>query len=123
MKSNLPTSVSVDQWLGVWNELVRAYYGHNGYGGNTAEIYSHTLQLNSPAANAYRNNEGSEMAKSAYDDQLEIAKDSLIRIAKRFEEEFDCICLIDNQKLDDWDHVFDYRVEVTIESGERATYI
>jgi len=41
--------VSIDQALDVWTQLVEAYHGQNGYGGNVAEIYVYTLCRNLPA--------------------------------------------------------------------------
>lgn len=32
-------TLSMDQVLGVWSDLEQAYFGKNGYGGDTAELY------------------------------------------------------------------------------------
>ena len=40
--------ISIEQALGIYDELFKAYIGENGYGGNTAEIYTYRLLPDSP---------------------------------------------------------------------------
>ncbi len=42
-------TISMDQALDVWSELEAAYYGKNGFGGDTAEIYVYRLMQGSPS--------------------------------------------------------------------------
>ena len=42
------STISIDQALDVWSELEAAYYGENGYGGNTAELYVYRLMPRAP---------------------------------------------------------------------------
>lgn len=41
-------NLSMVQALGIWSELEAAYYGKNGFGGTTAEIYAYRLQPCNP---------------------------------------------------------------------------
>lgn len=41
-------TISMDQVLDVWTDLEAAYYGKNGYGGDTAEIYVYRLMPRIP---------------------------------------------------------------------------
>src|SRR5271168_2332059 len=45
-------NISVPQALDVYDDLVKAYYGENGYGGNVAEIYCYRLLPRNPTAEA-----------------------------------------------------------------------
>lgn len=45
-------NISVPQALDVYDELVKAYHGRNGYGGNVAEIYCYRLVPSNPSADA-----------------------------------------------------------------------
>ena len=50
-------NLSLMQALSLWSELEQAYYGDNGFGGNTAEIYAYTLLQSIPSQHL---NEGNE---------------------------------------------------------------
>lgn len=41
-------NISINQALDVWSDLWQAYYGKNGFGSNTAEIYAYKIMPNSP---------------------------------------------------------------------------
>lgn len=43
-------NLSPIQIIAIWDDLTRAYYGKNGYGGSVAQIYLHTCMAHSPAA-------------------------------------------------------------------------
>ena len=45
-------NISVPQALDVYDDLVKAYHGENGYGGNVAEIYCYRLLPANPSAEA-----------------------------------------------------------------------
>lgn len=45
-------SLSLVQAIGIWSDLLEAYYGVNGYGGNVAEIYAYRLQEYNPTAHS-----------------------------------------------------------------------
>lgn len=44
---------SLPQALSVWDELVEAYYGENGFGGTTAEVYAYCLLPHSPGLETF----------------------------------------------------------------------
>ena len=44
--------LSMLQAIGIWDDLVEAYHGVNGFGGNTAEIYGYRLSERCPSAEA-----------------------------------------------------------------------
>ncbi len=39
--TTLPSSMPLDEMLGVWGELVEAMHGVNGFGGTDAELYAY----------------------------------------------------------------------------------
>jgi hypothetical protein len=43
-------NLSLLQAMDVWGDLVEAYHGVNGYGGNVAEVYCYRLQPHNPTA-------------------------------------------------------------------------
>lgn len=42
--------LSMLQAIDIWDDLLEAYYGVNGYGGNIAEIYGYRLSERNPTA-------------------------------------------------------------------------
>lgn len=51
-------TVPVMDLLELWGELVECYYNHNGYGGDTAEIYGYRLGGDSPTLAAWKGKGG-----------------------------------------------------------------
>lgn len=74
-------NLSMVQALSIWSELEAAYYGKNGFGGDTAEIYAYRLMPMSPS----------------FDHRVEVrdefnaqATRSLIALVEHFEETHEC---------------------------------
>lgn len=74
--------VSMDQVLGIWSELWQAYYGKNGFGGDTAEIYAYRLIPYNPSAVVFDSK--TMMGKQAREEQAKMAGAALYRIIQRF---------------------------------------
>ena len=69
------------QALEIWSELWQAYFGKNGYGGDTAEIYTYCVMPDSPGKNL------NEERQSEYG--LQAAK-SLYSLLTKFSHDYDC---------------------------------
>ena len=106
-------NVSMNQALSIWSELWQAYYGNNGYGGDTAEIYAYRLMPYSPSFNMT----GETFQES--NDELRInAVNSLVALCNQFAKENDCVIEIDKCQLDKWvgmiGREFDHRCHVKV---------
>ena len=106
-------NVSMNQALSIWSELWQAYYGKNGYGGDTAEIYAYRLMPYSPSFNMT----GETFQES--NDELRInAVNSLVALCNQFAKENDCVIEIDKCPLDKWVSLigreFDHRCHVRV---------
>lgn len=113
----LPTfQVPVIELMRVWGELVEAYHGVNGYGGDTAEVYAYRLMGRNPAAEAsstgYRS--GGAVRK-----QERVARLAFAQLCTAFELEYGCEVRIDDHKPEDWVMVtrFDHRAHVKVVRG------
>lgn len=110
---DLPSSVSVDQLLDIWGELVSAHGGQNRYGGHVAQIYAYRLQRFDPrVVDDY-------WRKELKYEHAQAAKRSLLAIVRRFESEWDCRCMFDGVWADEWERtaVYDHRVHVEVVPG------
>ncbi len=88
----------------LWAELNEAWHSINGYGGNTAEIYSYRFQRYSPMAHGSNRTEtGDEKLKSHYRQ----AASSLVDLVELFCTIYDCNAAIDNMKPNSWKHEID----------------
>ena len=105
----LPASCSIDQWLSVWDDLTRAYFGKNGFGGNTAEIYAYRFFPYSPR-------ESSVLTKEETDEQNQLAKEAFTLIVQRFMHQWNCEVSIDGLEWFAWflKDTFDYRCAVQV---------
>lgn len=113
--------LSTHQLLNVWNELDDAYYGKNGFGSDTAEIYAYAISEENPSA--------THLGKTyARDQALEAAK-TMREILELFAEMRQCSILVDGSpflsKIGDtitktshffWDDTaqFDHRIHIRI---------
>jgi len=117
-------SFSLDQALGIWSDLWQAYYGDNGYGGRTAEIYAYRLVGHQPvwcqepcpdAPTPY-------LKEASWEAGVE-AKRNLITLLLAFQEAANCFVDVDGVSLAEWDdgQPLFHRCHVTIqvESGVR----
>lgn len=105
--------LTMKQALGVWSELESAFFGKNGFGGHTAEIYAYRLQPLNPIA-VFANPE-SKTAKLAKLDQAVIAGQNLAVLLGEFRAVHDC--KIEIEDFSRWRNIrggFSHRCHVTI---------
>ena len=79
----------------VWGELIEAYHGVNGFGGDTAEIYAYRLQGYSPHAHDHRNEKKLSM-------QARKAASALVAICCEFMRHYEAQLTIDGLDKDRW---------------------
>ena len=94
---------TIRQAVGIWDELVDAYYGRNGYGGQTAEIYSYRLEQYSPGVHKFSDDKILPMYR---DDAKRIAIEAaqaLAGIIKLFLERYDAEITVENMKIPIWE--------------------
>lgn len=105
-------SVPTRELLNLWADLVLAYHGKNGFGGNTAEIYAHRFHVGSPMIELNRSNPLDAIAE-----RNQLAKNSLVELLLMFGEQWNCGIAVDGMGLDFWSaspDVFDHRVHVEV---------
>lgn len=108
----LSTRLSPHQLVTLWGELIEAYYGVNGFGGATAEIYAYTLIDHSALLDAQFAD--SDTGRSA---RLESAKEAglaLHEVLTHFCRERECSAEIDGVPFGGAVWPFDHRVHVRI---------
>lgn len=86
-------NISMVQALDIWSELWQAYFGKNGFGGNTAEIYAYTLMPDSPS----RNNSQRRQVTDGL-----IAASSLYSLLELFKSRAQCKIEIDGKEMGLW---------------------
>lgn len=92
---------TIRQAIGVWDELVDAYYDRNGFGGQTAEIYSYRLEEYRPSVHLHQFNVP-EMFK---EDATKIAVDAantLLELIELFKEKYNCKITIDGLSISEF---------------------
>ncbi len=100
-------SISLDQALGIWSDLWQAYYGENGYGGDTAEIYAYRLIGRSPLLTVSNDEELlREIGWEAYK--------NLQSFLTKFHQEVDCEIKVDDIPLHKWYEPLIHRCHVQI---------
>ncbi len=77
-------NISMIQALEIWSELWQAYFGKNGFGGDTAEIYAYRLMPDHPGF------EMNEKDKNQRETGLQTAR-SLYSLLKKFSKENQCL--------------------------------
>ncbi len=105
---NLLLEVSQLELMKLWAELNEAWHGINGFGGDTAEIYSYRLQPYSPMARTGNIQRGILCHNAAY---------ALVNLVEIFCGEYKCAATIDNvppRKWQDEIDIFDHRAHVRI---------
>jgi hypothetical protein len=101
----------MNQALDIWSELWQAYYGKNGYGGDTAEIYAYKLMPYSPTINldgdSFTDGNRVSYVKAQY---------SLYHIVIKFINDNNCTITIDGKSPTDWleSQIFDHRCHVQV---------
>ncbi len=124
-------NISMNQALGIWSELWQAYYGENGYGSDTAEIYAYRLMAYEPAIAAGNVGDGSfkdtEMFKVNSRVAYIQAAHSLYNLLSKFESDNECRIEVDGKNIRDWveTEIFDHRCHVRVihkETKQKAEF-
>ena len=107
--------LSMVQALSIWSDLSDAFYGKNGFGGDTAEIYLYRLMPSGPAAAAASLGEPGlhgDIAREAFDE----ANATLFSILAYFQKERDARIEVEGRKLGPWlsSARFNHRVHVRV---------
>ena len=104
----------------LWGEILEAYHGVNGFGGNVAEIYSYRLQRYSPIVHSDRMKQGEHRDKEEWSHYHEAAR-ALVSILEQFSCVYECKIEIDGVDPYTWvdtiscgDYRFDHRAHVTV---------
>lgn len=112
---NAILNASPFQIMGLWEDLLDAEHGRNGYGGYTAEIYISRFMQHSTTVTLDRIR-GGELSDGARDDYREAGR-AIHALCRLFEERRGVVIKMEEGPLDDLagDHVFDHRVHLTVE--------
>jgi len=117
------SSLSMDQALDVWSELVFAYLGKNGFGGDTAEIYIYRLCPQNPTIDlATKEFKETRVYQDAYKEHYQTANRALYELLRKFAHDFSCkVEIVMNQHetipIGSWFYkgeLFDHRVHVKV---------
>jgi len=84
-------NLSINQILGLWTELEKAWHGSNSYAGDTAEIYAYRLMPNSPSQLI-----GDIETNAATAAAHRNAARSLIAVLSKFAADRDCTIFIND---------------------------
>ena len=96
-------NISMNQALGVWSELWQAFYGENGYGGDTAEVYAYTLMPHIPAlAKETTDDAKSSIFKEIQEETALSAAKSLYALLSKFSKDNECKIEIEGDELGEW---------------------
>ena len=108
----------------LWGELVEAYHGKNGFGGDTAELYSYRFQRMNPRLHASVMEEGSAKDEAEWKHYFEAGR-ALLSLVQQFCMDSQCSATIDGIEAEKWaekiacdDHRFNHRAHVKILRGE-----
>ncbi len=109
--------LSTHQLLRLWSELDDAYYGKNGFGGDTAEIYVYTIQ---PARPITDSEAPEEMRREAVREEGLKAAKTLYEVLVLFSRMRNCLPVIDGRVLAAWllEEPLDHRVHITIKTSD-----
>lgn len=78
--------------IGIWDDLVQAYYDKNRYGGDTAEIYFYRIKS----------------------DYIHGSLREFVELLKYFENKYECQILIEDEPIDSWNVEEFHRVHVRV---------
>src|SRR3990167_1642042 len=103
---------SIREFLEIWGELVEAYCGKNGFGGDTAELYAYRFMRYAP---------GAVDGSTAQKEQQREAALALWYILKMFGEMYECARYVNKRRFGAWvkQIEFDHRVHVRVVSQKR----
>lgn len=107
-------NISMNQALDIWSDLWQAYFGKNGFGSDTAEIYAYRLMPYTPAVHNFCYETESYLSRKK--EVCEQAQNSLVALLKKFAAENDCMIEVNGKTVDDWagSEMFDHRCHVKI---------
>ena len=89
-------NISLPNALRIWAELEAAYYGNNGYGGDTAEIYAHRVLNFSNLARLAQCISSSGLGREALVEEATECSEALAEIIKLFKDVHpDCDITVD----------------------------
>ena len=111
---NLLLEVSQLELMKLWAELNEAWHGINGFGGDTAEVYSYRLQPYSPMAHGANETDIGNIDKRIL---CSNAANALVNLVEMFCHEYNCTATIDNIPPQRWKYeidIFDHRAHVKI---------
>ncbi len=112
---NLP-DIRPSEFVALWCELDDAYYGKNGYGGDTAELYAYRFEVYCPTRHGVAGRAGTA---SPTDWMEAFAKNAsrLLDLLTLFASVRDCFVLIGERKIGKWVLAmqFDHRVHVRVQ--------
>ena len=118
------SSLSMDQALDVWTDLMYAHEGKHGYGGDTAEIYMYRVTAHDPtlarADEAFRE---TTTYNNAHEASCKKSTRALYELLLKFERDLECELWIvlgrgDHKRLGPWfieRAPFTHRVHVKVE--------
>lgn len=92
-------SISQNQLLRLWGELMDAYHGKNGFGSDTAEIYAYTLREDCPSRFLLPE---ASISKESIAGGNRSAADALAGLCLKFEKDHDCKIRIDRMSIKRW---------------------
>jgi hypothetical protein len=118
--------ISMSQALGVWSELEAAYYGKNGFGRDTAEIYAYRLQEFCPTAAYASGSPSSSIGVEAQREAATRAGRALHELIRLFQAHHNCrVVVMDYREDGNGEHPdillegFDHRVSIKVMRDEK----
>jgi hypothetical protein len=107
----------MNQALSIWSELWQAYYGKNGYGGDTAEIYAYRVMPYEPVVAGANMKDFRETETFKRSSRAAYAKatNSLVNLLIKFESA-DCHLEVNGKSIREWaeKEYFDHRCHVKV---------
>ena len=110
-------NLSMIQVLSIWSELEAAYYGKNGFGTDTAEIYIYRAMPYDPTVASLSGVlHESERARSIAGESYDRANESLHALFTHFAKTKNARVEVEGRELDDWLRTarFGHRVHVKV---------
>lgn len=120
---NALMTINIVGLLEVWGQLVEAYHGKNGYGGDLAEIYAYHLTRYNPIVHVTPKSDS-----KLYQEQKALtalhAANALCSIIEEFCDKYDSRVEIDGMAMSEWcaicnagRHTYDHRCHVKVIKG------
>lgn len=104
----------------LWGELVEAYHGKNGFGGDTAELYSYRFQRMNPQLHAAKIDDEDRRDEIEWEHYFAAGR-ALLSLLQQFCMDHQCSTTIDGIEAEEWaesiacdNHRFDHRAHVKI---------